>query len=580
MGDFGPEQRAECVEHIRQGATPGPAYYILIVLSSLIAAYGLLSNSTATVIGAMLVAPLMGPILGLAMGTVLGEARMFRHSLIAELSGVVLVIATGAAVAQFVGVDHIDFAASEIAGRIRPTLYDMAIGLAAGLAGSFCLIHPGLRSSVAGVAIAVALVPPLTVTGITTAGWLHGLVPWRSAFGSFMLFLANFLTIELAAGVLFYVAGFRALRPEEGGGFRRSIVLQLLLLLSTAAFLSGQLANLVRERIGMTLSRQALQTALAEIPGAGLDDLEVQLRPGALEVRAVVGSRAEITPAQVATMQKGISEALGRRYPGLEVGLVVRTISSTYASPTGFLFEPQGAPPSPEQARSQQLERALRSVLAEYPGVELNGFRPVSSPTAADPSDQRSGVEKTWLVEVTLSSPYDFHGRLVAELEKRLGESLASSELFAGAPIKLMVRTVPVSTANAFGTVSISAPGADVPAENQDLDRILTDALQPLGQQVVLLNSRPVRTGASGRAHYVARVRVRGPSLLDETQARRLRDEVQQTYRQQTGQSLDLDLEIDSELARQISIAAEVEGSPTPTPTPVVSASPLLDGAE
>ena len=152
------EDRQDCCRRVSESSAPKPPYYVLIVLSTLIAAYGLLSNSTATVIGAMIVAPLMGPILGLALGTVMANTMMFRRSLIAESTGVILVILTGMFVAFVAGPDHIDFNSSEIAGRTRPTLFDLAIGLAAGLAGGYCTVHPGLQASVAGVAIAVALV--------------------------------------------------------------------------------------------------------------------------------------------------------------------------------------------------------------------------------------------------------------------------------------------------------------------------------------------------------------------------------------------------------------------------------------
>lgn len=113
--DFDDDSRRSSIERIAAGASPTPTYYLLLVLSTLIAGYGLHSNSTATVIGAMIVAPLMGPILGLAMGIVVGDARLFHSSLLAELSGVVVVILTAFLVAQVTGVSQIDFMASEIA---------------------------------------------------------------------------------------------------------------------------------------------------------------------------------------------------------------------------------------------------------------------------------------------------------------------------------------------------------------------------------------------------------------------------------------------------------------------------------
>jgi uncharacterized hydrophobic protein (TIGR00271 family) len=560
-----PDGRHECIEHIGQGATPDLSYYVLLILSTLIAAYGLLSNSTATVIGAMIVAPLMGPILGLAMGMVIGDSKMFRHSLFAEVSGVALVILTGAVVAQLAGIDSIDFTAAEIANRTRPTLYDMAIGLAAGLAGSYCLIHPGLRSSVAGVAIAVALVPPLAVTGITLSGWWSGQIGKSAAFGSFMLFLANFLTIELAAGVLFYLSGFRLQqRGRERGAFRRAILVQLLLLLVTAGFLYGQLRGLVQERAGRNLARQAMKAVLRDIPGAELDSLEVQLQGQTHFVQAVVGSRTEITPEMVSRMEADLAAALKGRFRAPDVQLVVRTVSSTYASSSGFLFEPQGVPPSPEQVRSQMLERHLRGILAQFPGVELSGFRPLPSEFGSTDAQGIGDIEKPWPVEVTLRSPYDFQPRLVSELESRLNEALGANEAFEGRPVRLLVRTVAVASSTASSTVAISAPGKEEVVENAELNRLLATALSEAGQQVVRLSSRPLdppELPLEASPRYLAQARIRGPKLLEEQQARRLRDQVRQSYQEQTGQPIELELELESELARQISIGSSQDSN-------------------
>lgn len=585
VADLGPEQRASCVERIETNAAPGPSYYVLLLLSTLIAAYGLLSNSTATVIGAMIVAPLMGPILGLAMGTVLADVVMFRRSLVAEVSGVILVVLTAMLVAQATGVAQIDFSASEIANRTRPTLYDLAIGLAAGLAGSFCLVHPGLQSSVAGVAIAVALVPPLTVTGLTCAGWLQGQLSWRPAFGSFMLFLANFLTIELAAGLLFRFMGFRRQQSDNAQSFRRAIVVQLLLLLATGLFLSQQLAGLIRERVGLTLSRQTLRSSLQDIPGADLDSLRVELQRDTLLVRAVVGTRTELSPAQVAQMQGRLQSALAARLPEVRARLVVRSVSSTYASAEAFLFEPQDKPPSPEQVRSQLLETGLRRILSQYPGVELSGFQPLVGSAQGErlePEGQReAGAAATdgpeaWPVEVTLRSPYTFGPRLVGELEERLGNELATVEPFQDKPVRLLVRTVAVSSATAAGQVRIAAPGdSSETARNEQLDALIMDrASRLLGQEILQVSSRPAEPDQGGRPPtgpaYVARVELQGPALLSVEQAERLRREVVEGYQDPAGLPLVLELEVDSRLARTLRVGERSSPSP-PTPAPAAS---------
>lgn len=545
--DFGAEQRADCVERIKAGAIPDASYYVLIILSTLIASYGLLSNSTATVIGAMIVAPLMGPILGLAMGTVLGDTRMFRRSLTAEVSGVLLVVLTGILVAQVVGVSQIDFAASEIANRTRPTLYDLAIGLAAGLAGAFCLIHPKLQASVAGVAIAVALVPPLSVTGLTLAGWWAGDLHWRPAFGSFMLFLANFLTIELAAGLLFTAMGFRIQRHDEDKKeFRRAIAIQIVLLIATSVFLYGQLASLVRERIGLAASRKAVKTALLQIPGADLDDLKAELVGTELNVKAVVGSRTELTPNQVSEMQTKVQRALQERLSGVHVNLVARTVSSTYASASGFLYEPQNAPPSPEQVRSQQLEQSLRTLVGQYPGVELSGFQPLVTDKAPD----------QWPIEVTLRSPFVFTPRLVEELQTSLNDSLKQSKVFENKKVALLVRTVSVSAATASDTVAIDAPRTVSEERVQLLDRLISSAVSShISQNLVQLSTRQIEGGTTDDTlHYTAKLQFEGQSMVEKGGLLEVRDEVVASFREQQGQSIVLELDVDSRLIKSLRI--------------------------
>ncbi len=448
------EQRADCLRRVDDGASPGPSYFILIILSTLIASYGLLANSTATVIGAMIVAPLMGPILGLAMGTARTDFRMFRRSLVAEVIGVILVIATGIMVAKLAGVGQIDFLGSEIAGRTRPTLYDLAIGFSAGLAGAYCLVHPGLQASIAGVAIAVALVPPLAVTGITCAGWLGGQLGFAPVFGSFMLFFANFLTIEFASMGLFYLTGFRPSREfRQAKEFQRSLALKLVLLLMTAVFLTNQLHRLVRERIGLTTSRTVLSTLLADIPGADLDDLKAELDRSKLTVHAVIGSRSQIDPPLVAQFEAALHRALRENLGEVGVKLIVRTVTSTYASSEGFLYEPRAQTITPDQQRQQGLDATLRRVLSNFPGVSLEDFRVL--PEESQNEDEENSI---YPVLLTLSSPYEFSPRRVRALEGRLSEELAKIEVFEGRTYRLRVRTVLVKTADNSEYLTLEAP--------------------------------------------------------------------------------------------------------------------------
>lgn len=431
-----PQASRSVMQSVWLCAEPVPSYFILIVLSTLIAAFGLVANSTATVIGAMIVAPLMGPILGLAMALVRGKQKMFNQALYAEIVGVVLVILTGMLVAWLVGPENIDYASSEISGRTNPTLYDLLIGLAAGLAGAYCTANPRLSASVAGVAIAVALVPPLTVTGLCTAGALTGNAYWSSAFGSFMLFLANFVTIELASMGVFIWAGLGDAKAFTGQGhMRMPFAVVLMLLLMTTGFLGVQLNNLLVIRKQKTQAREVLQGELARIPGATLSDLRLNRRRKQLNLEVTVGSRQEISPDFVSKLEGMVSDRLGD-----QVDLTVRAVASTYVTGRGFLYEPPEAPPDPKLQLLGEFEGALNQALASFPGVRLQSFREL-----AQESDRLR-------FEVAVRSPYVFEPELVSRLENQLSQSMSPRK------IEVEVQTLLTQTATFDGYVQHAAP--------------------------------------------------------------------------------------------------------------------------
>ncbi len=187
---------------------PSFGFFVLLVCSAIIATLGLISNSTAAVIGAMIVAPLMNPILSMAYGITIGNTVLIRRSMATLIIGVAVVIFTSAAITSVLPVRILG---SEILTRTTPNLIDLCIAIAAGTAGAFSLTRKKIASTIAGVAIAVALVPPLCVTGIglmlepeigarLTKGVIGGLSQ-EVAGGSFMLFLANLIGITVAGSL-------------------------------------------------------------------------------------------------------------------------------------------------------------------------------------------------------------------------------------------------------------------------------------------------------------------------------------------------------------------------------------------
>jgi uncharacterized hydrophobic protein (TIGR00271 family) len=171
-------------------------YWLLLPLSAVIASAGVVSDSTATVIGAMIVAPLMTPILGLVLSVVLRDATNLRRCLVLLVSGAAVVVGLAWILGLFVPYPVVADNSSQVAARISPRLVDLVAALATGAVGSVALARSDISDTLPGVAIAISLVPPLAVVGLT----LESGAP-HQALGSFLLFLTNVIAI-LASGVI------------------------------------------------------------------------------------------------------------------------------------------------------------------------------------------------------------------------------------------------------------------------------------------------------------------------------------------------------------------------------------------
>ncbi|MES0361657.1 MAG: DUF389 domain-containing protein [Anaerolineales bacterium] len=178
-------------------------FAVLMFLSTFIATYGVIGDSTATVIGAMIIAPLMRPIMAATAGLVMGNLKRASFSFLIILAGVVGVIGLSWLITEITVTRVISFELNtQLIGRISPRLLDLYVALAAGAAGAFALSRDDVADSLPGVAMAIALVPPLCVVGI---GLAQGEID--AALGAFLLFLTNFLAILLAGGGVLALLG-------------------------------------------------------------------------------------------------------------------------------------------------------------------------------------------------------------------------------------------------------------------------------------------------------------------------------------------------------------------------------------
>jgi len=208
-------------------------YWLLLPLSAVIAAAGVVSDSTATVIGAMIVAPLMTPILGVVLSVVLADGPNLRRSLMLLLTGAAAVVVLAWILGLFVPYPVVAATSSQVASRISPRIVDLVAALATGAVGSVALARSDISDTLPGVAIAISLVPPLAVVGLT----LESGAP-HQALGSLLLFVTNVVAI-LASGIV--VMGLYRVRRTSGstvpGALRHSgsfVIVGLLLVVVIA----------------------------------------------------------------------------------------------------------------------------------------------------------------------------------------------------------------------------------------------------------------------------------------------------------------------------------------------------------
>lgn len=262
-------QRTEVYVRVRRSARPNTDFFILIGLSTLIASLGLLLSSPAVVIGAMLVAPLMSPMIGAGLAIVLGNPRFIRLSLGAVLKGTLLAIFLG----FLTGLIRANTPLTpEILARTQPTLLDLGVAVFAGFAGAYALARSEAAAALPGVAIAAALVPPLSSVGIAFATGNY-----RESAGALLLYSTNLVAIIAAAVLVFLALGFRPAQTQKAQRAiqQRTVRIAVVLLFAITAVLGITTVSLAREAQLNARVIEVVQTYTNEVEGVEFADLEV-----------------------------------------------------------------------------------------------------------------------------------------------------------------------------------------------------------------------------------------------------------------------------------------------------------------
>ena len=241
-------ERKELVERIAIGADGGVDFIVMMLLAATLASLGLLQGSTAVVIGAMLVAPLMGPLVAAGLALAQGNLSLFRSALLVCGTGILL----GLGASLFFGVINPGFEASmEIEARGKPDVLDLVIALASGMVAAYAMGRPNVSGTLAGVAIAAALLPPLAVVGIGLTN--DELI---IAGNAAILFATNLVAIILGAALIFRLLGMHIPAGETARSrwVRRATISFTLL----AVILSAPLLRNVLEKSREGLARPAI----------------------------------------------------------------------------------------------------------------------------------------------------------------------------------------------------------------------------------------------------------------------------------------------------------------------------------
>lgn len=180
-------------------------FWLLLILSAVIATAGIVGDSTATVIGAMIVAPLGTPIQGIAAGIASGDTRQLGLSAALVVGAALAVILLAALLSVVLPELHAPADNAQVTARVSPTIVDLVAAAATGLAGAFAVARRDIGDILPGVAIAISLVPPLAVVGVTAVDG-----DWHGALGALLLFCTNVLAIVVVGAIVFgAVAGLR-----------------------------------------------------------------------------------------------------------------------------------------------------------------------------------------------------------------------------------------------------------------------------------------------------------------------------------------------------------------------------------
>ena len=292
-------QYATLFSNLREESRVTQNFMVLLILSTMLATFGLFINSSSIIIGAMILAPLMQPIVSLSMGVLRQDSTLEIHGAKSIMVGVLVVLLTSALLALFTPIERLT---TEMTGRLSPTILDLFVAIVSGVAAAYVKSNEKILGSLAGVAIAVALVPPIAVAGIGL-GWGD----WSMFSMALLLFITNLVGIVLSASFTFAILGFSPLHLAKKGILTWMIIVTIVSIPLYSSFVK------MEEKV-------AIQTTLSNIEfsigrhAIKLTNIEIWHRQPLDEIHCKVISTGILNSKEKQILKKAILNSIGKEF--------------------------------------------------------------------------------------------------------------------------------------------------------------------------------------------------------------------------------------------------------------------------
>ena len=426
-------RKSEVRDDIAIGSTPKATYYMLLSISVLIAGFGVVTNSPAVVIGAMLVSPLMTPIFGISLGLVRGDMALLRKAFVAEFGGVLIAVGVAAILGMFPFVHEVT---PEMLSRTSPTLLDLLVAALAGVAGCLAMIDARISPVLPGIAMATALTPPLAVSGLCIA-----VGAFEGAWGAFLLFFANFLAILAVSASLFIAAGFVS-REEMGSGLSvlKRFLAPVIGLILVTILLTNALVGIIAKNETTKAIKGILENQLSAERGAFVEDVIYNHKGSGIDILAWVTTPRVLSPQKIKEMQSLLDDKLDIHANLIMRCVITKDISST-GSTSGIVArnldgEFISGKLHPDVKRIQIAEQVLREMLENYKRLylDLDNLDLVQLPHGA-------------VVVASIQSSRTLTPHEVSRLEKAIQDRLGDDK------VRLLIRSDDLTDVSSKGRV-------------------------------------------------------------------------------------------------------------------------------